>query len=168
MRISKEEIPSNQQTKIQIQSETEAISNDSRKRTFESCIGDSHQQDQRKWAFHREIGGERSSEIDERCYQEPKEKENPSIILFQRCAHFNSMKLGKTESTAILSKKSPDDPNVTVKNCSSTSKLSFLLDSMKKEIQDRCPFTISESDKRNSDFTEESDEKKKVSLIFLY
>lgn len=131
---------------MKISNNNEIKTNDS---LFKSSGGDSNRYDQEKWAIHREIGDKKSMEIIEHYHHEPI-TENPSTNLFQRSARFNSMKLAKSESSALLVKQSSNDPNLSVKNCSSTSKLSFLLNSMKKETQDRCPFTISENECRNS------------------
>lgn len=128
-------------------------------------MGDSNQQVQRRWFYQREIDEKFPRELTEPHCQEPKiidlrtkhfnpesgkhTKEKNSFNLIESSASFNSMKLAKSDSTAILS-MSTDHPNFPAKSSSSMSKLTCLLDSMKKENQDRFPFTISESTSRNS------------------
>ena len=123
-------------------------------------MGDSNQQVQRRWGYRREIMEKYSRELTELHYQEPKmtdfsgnntfNPESGNLNLIESSASFNSMKLAKSDSTAILSKKLTHHPNIPTKSSSSMSKLTCLLDSMKKETQDRFPFTISESTSRNS------------------
>ncbi|XP_033229548.1 uncharacterized protein LOC117181089 [Belonocnema kinseyi] len=170
-----------QQSNFQNQSDKDGISDDSliNNRMLESCMRDSNQQEQR---FHgREIDEKHTRELTKPHCQKPKivdlrtkyfipesgkdTRERNYLNLIESSTSFNSMKLAKSESTAILS-MSIDHPNLPSKSSSSMSKLTCLLDSMKKENQDRFPFTISESTSRNySKFKVENEQDRKSEAL---
>lgn len=133
-----------QEMGISLESEADTIILDDSVELSQSPFGDSNHQDQRKWTFQCKMNEKNCPDI-VRHEESIEMKDNPSINIFQRSAHFNSMKLAKSKSAAILDKKSSTDKNPSANNSSSMSKLSFLLESMKKENQDRCPFTITEN-----------------------
>ena len=134
---------------------------------IKSYIEDSNQLGQRKREHQKEQFIKCSQEVAEPHFQQPKTRdssinnkvnnefgkdiksENLSFNLIERSASFNSMKLAKSDRTEILSRNT-DNQNLPAKSFASMSKLSCLLDSMKKETQDRFPFTISESASQNS------------------